>query len=58
MSNDYQHSQGVRLTFTPAEFAELNRQARKHKKPVREFTEWMVRCFINSVQAEAATRTK
>lgn len=52
MSHEYQHSQGVRLTFTPIEFAELNRQARKHKKPVREFIEWAMRCLITSTGKE------
>lgn len=58
MSNEYVHAEGMRLTFTPAEFEVLCAQARKHKMPVRKFVSWMVKCFINSVPAEETERAK
>jgi hypothetical protein len=56
VSNEYEHRQGLRITFTPAEFAELSRQARKHRKPVREYIEWAMRCLVASVQADEQVR--
>lgn len=52
MSNEYEHRQGLRITFTPAEFDELNRQARKHKMHLRAFIEYMARCYVNAVRAD------
>lgn len=37
MNDEYVHGEGMRLTFTPAEFDVLCSQARKHKMPVRKF---------------------
>ena len=56
MNNGYAHGEGLRLTFTPAEFEVLCAQARKHKMPVRKFVSWMVKCFINSVPTEDTKR--
>ncbi|SNT22983.1 MULTISPECIES: hypothetical protein [unclassified Pseudomonas] len=56
MNDEYVHGEGMRLTFTPAEFEVLCGQARKHKMPVRKFVHWMVTCFINSVQPEDTKR--
>lgn len=58
MNNEYVHAEGMRLTFTPAEFEVLCSQARKHKMPVRKFVSWMVKCFINSVPTEDTNRAK
>lgn len=58
MTDQYVHGEGMRLTFTPAEFDVLCIQARKHKMPVRKFVNWMVKCFINSVPAEDTMRAK
>ncbi|MBK5343203.1 hypothetical protein JFU48_17690 [Pseudomonas sp. TH49] len=40
------------VNFTDDEFHLLNGHARKHKMPVREFVEYMVRCYINSMQQQ------
>lgn len=40
------------VNFTDDEFHLLNGHARKHKMPVREFVEYMVRCYINSMQKQ------
>lgn len=40
------------VKFTDDEFHLLNGYARKHKMPVRDFVEYMVRCYISSVQQE------
>lgn len=58
MNDEHAHSEGMRLTFTPAEFDVLCSQARKHKMPVRKFVNWMVKCFINSVPTEDPDRAK
>lgn len=56
MSDQYIHSQEMRITLTPAEFEVLCGQARKHKMPVRKFVSWMVKCFISSVPTEETKR--
>lgn len=58
MIDDYVHAEGMRLAFTPVEFEVLCQQARKHKMPVRKFVNWMVKCFINSVQPEDTKRVR
>lgn len=58
MNNEYVHAEGMRLTFTPAEFDVLCSQARKHKMHVRKFVSWMVKCFINSVPTEDTDRAE
>jgi hypothetical protein len=40
------------VKFTDDEFHVLNRHARKYKLPIRDFVEYMVRCYINSVQQQ------
>jgi len=40
------------VNFTDDEFHQLNGHARKHKMPVRDFVEYMVRCYLTSVQQE------
>ena len=40
------------VNFTDDEFHLLNGHARKHKMPVREFVEYMARCYINSMQKQ------
>jgi len=40
------------VNFTDDEFHLLNGHARKHKMPVREFVEYMVHCYINSMQKQ------
>ncbi|MNJ76578.1 hypothetical protein D3C77_738900 [compost metagenome] len=44
--------------FTDDEFHLLNRHARKYKMPVRDFVEYMVRCYINSTQNEQQGKAK
>lgn len=58
MNDEYVHGEGMRLTFTPAEFDVLCSQARKHKMPVRKFVKRMVKCFINTVPTEETKRAK
>lgn len=40
------------VNFTDDEFHILNGQARKHKMPVRDFVEYMLRLYINSIQKQ------
>lgn len=56
MIDEYVHGEGMRLTFTPAQFEVLCSQARKHQMPVRKFVSWMVKCFINSAPIEDTKR--
>jgi hypothetical protein len=40
------------VSFADDEFHILNGQARKHKMPVRDFVEYMLRLYINSIQKQ------
>lgn len=46
------------VNFTDDEFHSLNGHARRFKIPVREFVEYMVRCYINSTHNEKQGKAK
>lgn len=46
------------VSFSAADFHTLSHHARKHKKPVKEFIEWAMCCYINSMRQEEQARAK
>lgn len=58
MSDQYEHTRTLGVSFNAADFHTLNYYARKHEMPVREFIEWMVRCYVKSMRAEEQKRAK
>lgn len=53
-----EHVKSLGVSFTLEDFHTLNHHARKHNKPVREFIEWAMRCYINAMRQEEQTRAK
>ncbi|MBA6145799.1 MULTISPECIES: hypothetical protein [Pseudomonas] len=58
MSNEYEHTRALGISFNAADFHSLNYHARKHKMPVKEFIEWAMRCYVKSMRAEEQKRAK
>ncbi|WP_339466942.1 hypothetical protein [Pseudomonas capeferrum] len=58
MSDQHEHTRALGISFNAADFHTLNYYARKHEMPVREFIEWMVRCYVKSMRAEEQKRAK
>ena len=58
MSNEYEHTKALGVSFNAADFHTLNHYARKHKMPVREFIEYMAKCYVKSMRAEEQMRAK
>lgn len=46
------------VNFTDDEFHLLNGHARKHKMPLRDFVEYMIRFYINSMQKQQPVKAK
>lgn len=45
------------VSLTDHEFHLLNGHARKHKMPVRDFVEYMVKSYINSMKQDHRAKT-